>query len=80
MKLFCDLHRDTDRDTDRDPDTLASYRGALAPKNYFPGWVGSYSDYKANLSSTATAVGITTGTELELSLATARLVRPDRET
>ena len=33
------------------------------------GGVGSYSDYKANLSSTATAVGIATGTELELSFA-----------
>ena len=33
------------------------------------GWVGAYCDYKANLSSTATAVGIATGTELELSLA-----------
>ena len=28
LKLFCDPHRDTDRQTD----TLASYRGALAPK------------------------------------------------
>ena len=34
--------------------------------------MGSYSDYKANLSSTATAVGIATGTELELSLAKIR--------
>ena len=28
LKLFCD----TDRNPDRNPDTLASYRGALAPK------------------------------------------------
>ena len=29
LELFCNLHRQTDRH----PDTLASYRGALAPKN-----------------------------------------------
>ena len=32
LNLFCDPHRDTDRDPDRQTDTLASYRGALAPK------------------------------------------------